>query len=201
MTLSNKVRLIKALISGGYNLIDAFNATNGANAQNLFNEYLGVKTIKISDLFIGNFGVTQRFGQNPKMYQRFGWKGHNGIDFGTPYDTQLISCVYGLVIRAYNDSNGWGNHIYIYDKNQSALVIYAHLKSISVKVGQTVIPGMKIGLSDNTGNSTGPHLHFGIYKTNSSGYKINLGNGFGGAIDPFDKKQVSWVITNLKKAL
>jgi murein DD-endopeptidase MepM/ murein hydrolase activator NlpD len=51
---------------------------------------------------------------------------------------------------------------------------YAHLSAISVKAGQSVGAGQRIGRSGSTGNSTGPHLHF----------EVRTGPGFGSDIDP-----------------
>jgi murein DD-endopeptidase MepM/ murein hydrolase activator NlpD len=51
---------------------------------------------------------------------------------------------------------------------------YAHLSAISVRDGQSVTAGQRIGRSGSTGNSTGPHLHF----------EVRTGPGFGSDVDP-----------------
>ena len=51
--------------------------------------------------------------------------------------------------------------------------MYAHLASVSVKVGQTVVKGQKIGYMGSTGWSTGTHLHFEIRK---NGTRVNAMN-------------------------
>jgi murein DD-endopeptidase MepM/ murein hydrolase activator NlpD len=196
ITITQKGQLILAMTKKGYNFLDAVNQSNGQNQDKLFKEYCGTKNPVINDLFIGNFGVSQYFGANPQMYKQFGWKGHNGLDFRCPTGTQLISCVNGTITEAYNNIGGWGNHCYIWDKDQNVMVIYAHMKSLNVKVGDKVKIGNLLGLSNNTGNSTGPHLHFGVYKVDSNGNKLNLNNGYGGAVDPFDKNQFTWVVNN-----
>lgn len=201
MTIIQKTQLITAMMKRGHSFISAYNEANGARGEELYREYCQLNRIVLSDLFIGNYPLTQGFGLNPKMYAKFGWKGHNGIDFGMKTGRQLISCVSGRVVSAYDDGKGWGKHIYIWDNYQNIMVIYAHLSRIDVKVGQSVKVGKGLGLSGNSGNSTGSHLHFGLYKTNSSGYKINLGNGYGGAINPLDKNLVEWRIKNPSVAL
>jgi murein DD-endopeptidase MepM/ murein hydrolase activator NlpD len=55
----------------------------------------------------------------------------------------------------------YGNAIII-DHGGGKRAIYAHLSKINVKVGQKIIEGQLIGLSGNTGNSSGPHLHFEV---------------------------------------
>lgn len=204
LTLIQKTQLIAAFLKRGYNPIGAYNEANGVNAERYYQEYCSNQKIVIGDLFIGNFRVTQKFGNDLiinkiHIYRKFRWKGHNGIDFGCPTGTKLVSCCNGKIVSAFNDGNGWGNHIYIYDESQKVLYIYAHLKNFSVKVGQKVKIGKLIGQTDNTGNSTAPHLHFGAYRTDEYGRKINLGNGYGGAVNPFDKNAFSWVIVNPKK--
>lgn len=200
LTLTQKIKLIAAMMKGGHSLISATNEANGIRQDELYKEYC-CKNIVLRDLFIGNYKVSQLFGKNPAMYQQFGWKGHNGTDFACPTNTKLISCVDGIVTTAFNNIGGWGYHLYIWDKVQNIMVIYAHLKELNVKVGDKVKIGQLIGLSDNTGNSTGPHLHFGTYKVDGNGNKIDLNNGYGGAINPFDKNLIIWEITNPKEPL
>ena len=130
--------------------------------------------------------ITQRFGANPASYAKFGLKGHNGIDFGIPTGTKLFSCIDGTVIEARSDPTGYGNYIKI--ENNECGVLYGHLKSFGVTVGQSVKAGQVIGVSDNTGNSTGPHLHFGVFPK-----PRNSANGYGGYIDPLDPNLVTWV--------
>lgn len=84
---------------------------------------------------------------------------HMGIDIAVPEGTEVHSASAGIVFyTGYNDT--YGNHIRIRDTNHEYL--YGHLSEISVEVSGTVKPGQVIGLSGNTGKSTGPHLHFGV---------------------------------------
>ncbi len=148
----------------------------------------------IEDCFIGNYPVTQEFGENPKNYAQFGMKGHNGIDFGIPSNTQLIASTQGQVIKVASDPNGYGNFVEILDDIQRCATLYAHLDHAVVKVGDRVVQGQLIGLSDNTGNSTGPHLHFGFCLTDDNGIRLNQDNGYFGWLNP--NTSANWIIEN-----
>jgi len=136
--------------------------------------------------------VTQRFGANREVYKRFGMDGHNGIDFRTKFwDSPLgkryiVAAKRGKVIETRNDGNGYGNYIRLehdLDGNGNEQTIYGHLKKFYVSIGQTVKQGDRIGLSDNTGFSTGAHLHWGY---RPKGWKKIYGDGFKGYTDCTD---------------
>jgi len=104
--------------------------------------------------------VTQEFGENPQNYAKYKMGGHNGRDFGVPVGTEVRTCSNGKVISIGWDPSGYGNFIKIWHKWGATL--YAHLSEIKTKVGDYLHHGEVIGLSGNTGNSTGPHLHWEI---------------------------------------
>lgn len=85
---------------------------------------------------------------------------HNGLDFGVPVGTPVRSTMDGRVVYAGWNDQGYGNLVIV--ENGPYRTFYAHLSSIPVSVGQQVAAGTVIGLSGNTGNSTGPHLHYEI---------------------------------------
>ncbi len=85
---------------------------------------------------------------------------HNGLDFGIPVGTPVVSTMDGQVIYAGWNDQGYGNLVIV--DNGAYRTYYAHLSEIPVQVGQMVNAGSVIGLSGNTGNSTGPHLHYEI---------------------------------------
>lgn len=104
------------------------------------------------------YPITQGFGENPQDYARFGLPGHEGIDLGCPTGIPVLSVTDGTVVQIGNDPNTYGlfvrvNHV---DNWQTT---YAHLNSTAAIVGQQVQGGQLLGVSNNTGNSTGPHLH------------------------------------------
>lgn len=126
--------------------------------------------------FREEFRLTQGFGENPASYAKFGMKGHNGLDYGLPTGTQIVAPHGGKIIETSSDPTGYGNYIKIENDKEGSVL--AHLKSFQVRVGDMVSEGQPIGISNNTGNSTGPHLHWGYYL-----FPRNRQNGYAGFID------------------
>jgi len=90
--------------------------------------------------------------------------GHNGLDFGVVVGTPVKATMDGKVIHAGWNEQGYGNLVIV--ENGAYRTYYAHLSSIPVSVGDTVTADSTIGLSGNTGHSTGPHVHYEIRKNN-----------------------------------
>lgn len=95
---------------------------------------------------------------------------HDGLDIAVPMGTPIRSSITGTVLFAGSDGagpicndgyRGYGLGIVI-DDGAGWQVLYAHLSEIYVRKGETVSPSQIIGLSGNTGCSSGPHLHFGM---------------------------------------
>jgi len=108
--------------------------------------------------FDGDYPVTQLFGENPDIYSQFGKPGHNGVDFGLPTGTPVLAAADGKVTRLGNDPNGYGRYIVL--QHDGFQTLYGHLQEVKVSVTEPIHEGDTIGLSNNTGFSTGPHLHF-----------------------------------------
>lgn len=96
-----------------------------------------------------------------KQGHRWG-KLHKGIDIARPASKIITAADHGVVEFADN-AGGYGNKVTI-NHNNGYKTDYSHLDSIDVKEGQKIEKGMKIGRMGSTGNSTGIHLHFEIYK-------------------------------------
>ena len=94
---------------------------------------------------------------------------HNGIDLVVPVGTQIKSPMAGVVFSISTTGDG-GNQIILQHTN-GYKTGYAHLSKIMVKKGDKIKQGDIIGLSGNTGKSTGPHLHFTL--TDASGAKVD----------------------------
>jgi len=115
--------------------------------------------------------ITQGFGENPQIYSQFGLPGHNGIDFGISKGTMVLAAASGKVVRIGYDEKGYGNYILLDHGGYQTL--YGHLSKVLVGSGAEIVQGDGIGLSGNTGFSTGPHLHFELRVPGfgESGYK------------------------------
>lgn len=120
---------------------------------------------------LDNVRITQRFGKTVAAKRLYVSGSHNGVDFGTSIGTPIKSVLSGTVIGA-GDTDltckgaSFGRWILVKHLNGLAS-IYAHLSVISVKEGDEVVTGEIIGYSGNTGYSTGPHLHLGLYASNA----------------------------------
>lgn len=107
---------------------------------------------------------------NPIITSGFGprWgTNHNGIDFGHPVGTPIKASKSGKVVIAQYDGvpvSGYGICTII-DHQDGTWTLYAHQSEQNVKVGESVKQGQVIGKVGNTGDSTGPHLHFEIRKS------------------------------------
>jgi murein DD-endopeptidase MepM/ murein hydrolase activator NlpD len=92
-------------------------------------------------------------------------KPHGGLDIGAPLGTPVIASDSGYVTFAGWDKTGYGNLVIINHGN-GFLTYYGHLSEITVKKGDTVAQGQRIGRVGASGNSTGPHLDFRIRRSN-----------------------------------
>lgn len=143
--------------------------------------------------------ISQRFGENLNpFYKELGLIGHNGVDFAFPMRSPVYATHDGKVVYAGMDGNeGYGvvirtNETFEYKGEEVYFKsIYWHLlpAGILVKVGQKVETGDLIALGDNTGLSTGSHLHFGLkpqMKGENDWTWLNTeqNNGYFGAISP-----------------
>jgi murein DD-endopeptidase MepM/ murein hydrolase activator NlpD len=115
----------------------------------------------------GPFRLSQ--GPNGK-YSHFGVKGRYAMDIAMPEGTPIIAARGGVVVKIENDQTGKGanpsgNFVRILH-NDGTMGVYLHLMqgSVSVREGERVTVGTALARSGNTGNSTGPHLHFVVQR-------------------------------------
>ena len=96
---------------------------------------------------------------------------HSGIDLVAKTGTPVYASAGGKVVLS-SWYYGYGNCIVV-DHGNGLKTRYAHLSGFNVKVGDTVSRGQQIGRSGNTGNSTGPHLHFEVIVNGSTKNPVN----------------------------
>ncbi len=104
----------------------------------------------------------------------YGWRwnrGHHGVDIGLRTGEPIHAAFSGTV-RVAGRMGGYGNCIVVRHAN-GLETLYGHLSKINVKPLQEVAAGEIIGLGGNTGNSTGPHLHFEIRVNGSAVNPLN----------------------------
>ncbi|MDR3343325.1 MAG: M23 family metallopeptidase [Treponema sp.] len=116
------------------------------------------------DLFIWPLRsyITSSYGYRLDPISGRGRQFHSGIDIGAPMGTPIKAAMSGRV-SAVGYSESYGNYVVIshYSGYRS---MYGHMSVIRVKSGAFVVTGERIGDVGSTGHSTGPHLHFTIYK-------------------------------------
>jgi murein DD-endopeptidase MepM/ murein hydrolase activator NlpD len=97
---------------------------------------------------------------------------HTGVDISVPSGSEVKATADGIVSFA-----GWAENsgiVVVVEHGRGFRTAYAHNRKTSVKVGQRVVRGDPVALSGSTGMSTGPHVHYEIWKngrhTNPAGY-------------------------------
>ncbi|MFJ4546928.1 peptidoglycan DD-metalloendopeptidase family protein [Pseudomonas sp. NPDC088885] len=109
------------------------------------------------------------------QYSHFGPKNRYAMDIAMPVGTPIIAARAGVVVKVENSQSGRGtdpsgNFVRVLH-NDGTMGVYLHLKqgSVSVREGQQVTVGSPLALSGNTGNSSGPHLHFVVQRNTGQG--------------------------------
>lgn len=172
------------------------------------------------------FSLNQGFGANPDYYSKFKdsdgnpYKGHDGNDLFAIHGTPIYAAHDGMISFATDSHGGEGMTIrcvvlHDYPTNTGNgyfSTMYWHMIGNTDPQYKSPIPldgkeypvkmGDLIGYADNTGapyESTGTHLHFGLFVLDESGSNPNIHNGFNGRIDPnlyyngiFAQDEVAW---------
>ncbi|MER8221654.1 M23 family metallopeptidase [Streptomyces sp. NPDC094143] len=122
---------------------------------------------------VKKYKLSASFAQNGGMWQST----HSGQDYAVPSGTQVVAAHGGTVVKAgpngAGDGPAYGNAVVVKHGN-GTYSQYAHLSQVKVRIGQVVKTGQEIARSGNTGNSSGPHLHF----------EIRTSPNYGSAVDP-----------------
>ncbi|MCQ4298485.1 peptidoglycan DD-metalloendopeptidase family protein [Pseudomonas songnenensis] len=115
----------------------------------------------------GPFRLTQ--GANGQ-YSHFTPKGRYAVDIAMPEGTPIVAARGGMVVKIENEQSGRGNNpagnFVRIMHDDGTMGVYLHLMkgSVAVREGQRIETGTRIARSGNTGNSTGPHLHFVVQR-------------------------------------
>lgn len=153
---------------------------------------------RLSDIFEGNYPVSQKYGNNVPYYSQFGLQGHEGVDYALPVGTPVLAPFDGVILRDNDDfkNNTYGNFVVIWDPIQKVAVWHCHLSGNSVSYNQQVKRGQRVGLSGNSGNSSGSHLHENFVETDAQGNRLNKDNGKQGFLNILDPSLVEWIPIN-----
>ncbi|GAB2826484.1 M23 family metallopeptidase [Streptomyces daliensis] len=108
---------------------------------------------------VKGYKLTARFASSGERWSHR----HTGQDFAVKSGTPVRSVGAGTVVRS-SCGGSFGNQIVVRHAN-GFYTQYAHLSLLQVRKGRRVAPGQQIGLSGNSGNTTGPHLHFEVRRT------------------------------------
>ena len=120
------------------------------NVESLKNSYHFIKPLEGI--------ISSGFGARESVYQNVNGD-HKGIDIASNAGTKIKAAMAGIVTQVSTEGD-YGNHIKITRDNVTTL--YAHCQEMYVVEGQEITEGQEIATVGNTGNSTGPHLHFEI---------------------------------------
>ena len=104
--------------------------------------------------------VTSPYGSRWCPYH--GWESHNGADIDASYGSPVLAANSGTVIQA-GWNGGYGISVMI-SHSDGITTLYGHMSDWNVTAGQTVSQGDIIGWCGSTGNSTGAHIHYTMYK-------------------------------------
>lgn len=126
--------------------------------------------------------VTQAYGINPQWYKPLGLPGHEGVDLRAPNGTPIFAVAAGTVYLVESNPDPdpkkapYGKQVRIQHDHPDGpfKTVYAHFMDAMVTVGDFVETGQQIGRANNTGNSSGPHLHMTLKKVGDGSPWMNV---------------------------
>lgn len=121
--------------------------------------------LAIGELFqwpVRSFTFTSGYGMREHPISGI-WHMHTAIDLANRTGTPILAAGSGRVVHVENQTSNYGKMI-IMDHGNGFRTLYAHLDSFGVAWGDYVSAGDQIGTMGNTGRSTGPHLHFSVFR-------------------------------------
>ena len=167
-------------------------SNNSNNSKDILydsNKDLNVSTVAGQSSF-GRHAVTSQFGTriNPNTQKA---ETHQGIDLA--YNYEDVNAFVGGKVTGAGWISGYGKTVQVEDE-LGYTHLYGHLSSIGVQQGQAIKKGQLIGVSGETGNSRGPHLHYGVAKGNPwSGNNWVDPIAYNNGLEPApEKKKENW---------
>jgi murein DD-endopeptidase MepM/ murein hydrolase activator NlpD len=107
--------------------------------------------------------LTDRYGYRSNPFGGVSREFHNGLDISASHGSPVKAAMPGRVTSVVYDHPSYGNYVVITHSN-GYRTLYAHMSAIKTQSGAYVNAGDQIGAVGSTGRSTGPHLHFTVYK-------------------------------------
>lgn len=154
----------------------------------------------------GSYRLTQKFGERPAYYKKYGMAGHNGYDLAPTSIGQHNVPVFAPhdgTCRVLNDGNvGYGLHVELLSQPYNAegkrrKSTLAHLDRILVSNGQMINQGDIVGIMGETGDAEGIHLHWTYKIADRNGDSLSKDNGYLGAI-PIGHYARKWISATLE---
>jgi len=142
------------------------------------------KLVKNKEKLLASIPAIQPISNEDLRHQPggFGWRTHPiyktaefhpGMDFAAPMGTEIYATGDGIIERADNTAQGYGNHVVI-NHDYGYKTLYAHMTKFVVRIGQQVKRGQLIGFVGSTGLSTAPHVHYEVIKNGQKTNPINF---------------------------
>src|SRR3990167_4765502 len=143
---------------------------------------------------IDPFQITQGFGERPEVYKQFGLAGHNGWDIRTIYpDTPggrryVLAPQFSTLYKKEYDKGGFGRYFEVLTSTSKNIWKHTFAHCWSYVIENTSAQVEPMAISDNTGFSSAPHLHWTpkriIQHQNGTHTVLNYNNGYFGAVNP-----------------
>ncbi len=132
-----------------------------SSAEDINFDYLSAHSVTNSKIPVDNAVITSPYGNRIDPVYKTSNATHHGIDLAACEGSEIYSFKSGVIESVKNDDI-FGNCVLINHGDISSF--YAHMSTVCVAEGDSVITGQKIGVIGSTGKSTGTHLHFEIRK-------------------------------------
>lgn len=128
-----------------------------------------------------NIKISSTYGKRVDPVTKVEGAMHYGTDFATPIGTPVVAAATGKIFKAgwqddKDHSLGFGLRVWQTAEvdGQNISIFYAHLSELAVKEGDMVTAGTRVGLSGNTGKSSGAHLHFEVRPEGQKGTEVEF---------------------------